>query len=177
MFARIAAVALVAVAAVASGCGSPTGAGSFSSDAFPFEFDYPASWTLSQSEPTATDAGVVTVALREPFDQVHVASYELKKPIPRGEQGNQAEIETIIRRVAGESNGKVGKGEAVEFAGAKGFQYVVSYKTQSGVQLENKITVLFDGDNQIQVSCQSDADNRDAINAGCDEVLKTLKLD
>lgn len=169
--------AIIAVVAIASGCGSPTGAGSFSSDAFPFEFDYPSSWTLSQSEPTDTAPGIVTVALREPFDQVQVASFKLKKPVPPGEQGNKAEVESIVRRVASESGGKTSDGEAVEFGGAKGYRYVVSHKSQSGVQLENRITLLFNGENLVQVSCQSADANRETVASGCDEIVKSLKLD
>lgn len=171
------AFAIVATLAVASGCGSPTGAGTFSSEAFPFEFEYPASWTLSQSEPTATSPGIVTVALREPFDQVQVGSFNLKKPVPRGEQGNKTEVDSIVRRIAGESNGKSSDGETIEFGDAKGYQYTVSQKTQSGVRIENRITLLFSGDELIQVSCQSAPANRDAVAAGCDEILGSLKLD
>lgn len=160
-----------------AGCGSATGAGSFSSESYPFSFSYPSSWTLSQSRAAGADHGTVTVALREPLDQVQLTSFTMKKAIPAGENGNQSEVDAIVARVAKQDNGRAGKARAVEYGGVKGYQYTLSYPASSNVDLEGRLTILFNSKTQISVNCQSSAENRKELAEGCDEILDSIKFD
>lgn len=174
---RLAALALYAAAVLVSGCGSATGAGNFSSESYPFSFDYPSSWTLSQSRAAGADHGTVTVALREPLDQVQLTSFTMKKSIPKGEIANQSEVDAIVSRMVKQDGGKAGKARAVEYGGVSGFQYILSYPASTTVDLEGRVTILFNGKTQISINCQSSAENRKDLNEGCDEILESLELD
>lgn len=174
---RHALLMMCAAAALVSGCGSATGAGSFSSDSYPFSFNYPSSWTLSQSRAAGADHGTVTVALREPLDQVQLTSFTMKKAIPKGENANQSEIDAIVSRMVKQDGGKAGKAREVEYGGVSGFQFTLSYPASTSVELEGRVTILFNGKTQVSVNCQSSAENRKDLSKGCDEILDSLELD
>lgn len=166
-----------AVAVIAVGCGPAPGAGSFSSDGYPFSFNYPSSWTLSQSRAAGADHGTVTVALREPLDQIQLTSFTLKKAIPKGKTGMPSEVDAIVRRIAKQADTAPRKRRAVEYGGANGYQYTVTYPANERVELESRLTILFAGKTQILVSCQSTAENRAKLIEGCNEILESLKYD
>lgn len=170
-------MAACGLAALATGCGSPIDSGSFSSDSYPFSFDYPSNWTLSQSRPAGADHGTVTVALREPLDQVQLTSFTMKKEIPKGENANQNEVDAIVDRIAKAENGKAGKARAVEYGDANGYQYTLSYPASSSVSLKSRLTMLFSGATQVSINCQSSPENRKELSDGCDKILESIKLD
>lgn len=170
-------LAALGIATLVAGCGPAPGAGSFSSDDFPFSFNYPSNWTLSQALPGVSGNGTVTVALREPLDQVQLTSFTMKKSIPEGETAIQSEVDEIFRRVARNSAGKPGKARAVEYNGARGFKFTLTYPASEQVKLRSRLTVLFSGKSQIAVNCQSTAENREQLMDGCDEILESLKFD
>ncbi len=39
----------------------------------------------------------------------------------------------------------------------------------------SRIVFLFDGNTECEINCQSNADGRERINQGCDQVLATLR--
>ncbi len=174
---------IVTVATLAlSGCGgSTTGNLTFEDDAYPFSFSYPASWTLSRNvESQGADANAaqkaVSVALKEPFDQVTVSQFKLKKEVPAGETAFKPEVDRIVKQTVAQANGKASSAKAVEYGGAKGYQYTLTYAAGSE-RLQSRLTLLFKGGLETQVSCQSSADNRDALNAGCEQMLESLEID
>ena len=40
---------------------------------------------------------------------------------------------------------------------------------------QDRVVLLFDGSNEYEINCQSVPDQRDALNAACDQALRTLK--
>jgi hypothetical protein len=163
-----------------SGCGAADGDSSFGNDDYPFSFDYPSSWTLTRgtSSPNrerATPMHGVVVALKAPLNQATVTQYWLKKPIPQGEHAFQPEVDRVVNRLATEAGGKRSEAKKVNYGGADGYQYTISYKA-GGQQLENRLTFLFKDEDEFQIACQSSADQREEMNNGCETILESLKL-
>lgn len=172
------AVALLA-AALVSGCGGKDEeAKEFSAAVYPFTFDYPSSWKLVRDAAFnygSDDSAVrsVSVSYKDPYDQVTITQYRLKKTLPEGVNGYQPEVDKIVARLTKQAKGQAGDGEVVEFGGAPGYQYLVEYPGGGGT-LQNRLTFLFKGREEFQVNCQSSAKNRETLNAGCDQILGSL---
>jgi hypothetical protein len=163
-----------------TGCGT-SGSKEFSSAGYPFTFEYPGAWTLTRSAPpnygtSANGLRSVSVALKEPFDQVTITQYKLKKKLPAGVNGNQNEVDRIVKSLSHQAKGTAGDSKAVKYGGLPGYQYVIQYPAGEGVKLNNKLTFLFKAQNEFQINCQSSAKNADELNDGCDEILESLKF-
>ena len=173
----LAAVALVAL----SGCGGG-GSKTFSTPTYPFSFDYPAGWTLNQTASfnygsSASALRLLSVALKEPYDQVTIAEYKLKKTLPAGVNGYKPEVDRIVNGLTKQARGSASNAKVVKYGGIPGYQYVVTYPGVGSITLQNKMTFLFKGENEFQINCQSSPPNRDKLNAGCDQILNSLKFD
>lgn len=171
---------LVATVALAGCGGSTAGNLTFEDDAYPFSFSYPASWTLSRNvESQGSDANsaqkAVSVALKEPFDQVTVSQFKLKKELPAGESAFKPEVDRIVKQTVAQAKGKAGKAKSVDYGGAKGYQYTLTYPAGSE-SLQSTLTLLFKGGEETQVNCQSSAENRDELDSGCEQILESLKI-
>jgi hypothetical protein len=118
----------------------------------------------------------VSVALKEPYDQVTITQYKLKKTLPKGVNGYKPEVDRIVARLIKQAGGTAGDAKAVNYGGIPGYQYVVKYPGGENIKLENKLTFLFQGQNEFQVSCQSSPEKREELNKGCDQVLGSLKF-
>ncbi|MGK2878737.1 MAG: hypothetical protein ACSLFF_09230 [Solirubrobacterales bacterium] len=172
------AAALLAGALLA-GCGG--GDQSFTTPTYPFSFDYPAGWRLSRGANFtygSSDAAVrsVSAALKEPYDQVTITQYKLKKTLPAGTNGYQPEVDRIVARLTKQAGGSAGDAKVVKYGGQPGYRYVVEYPGGNNLTLENKLTFLFKGQYEFQVNCQSSKENREALNEGCDQILDSLKF-
>lgn len=175
-----AATLLAVIALTLAGCGGATGDLTFDDEAYPFSFSYPGTWTLARNVTTAgADSGSaqnsVSVALKEPYDQVTISEFKLKKKVPTGENGFKPEVDRIVKEMVSQAQGKVSDAKPVEIDDARGYEYVISYPAGS-VQLESRLTLLFKDDSEFQVNCQSSAENRDELNSGCDQILDSLKI-
>jgi hypothetical protein len=165
--------------ALLGGCGGG-GSQSFTTPTYPFSFDYPSGWTLSRGANFtygSNDSAVrsVSAALKEPFDQVTITQYKLKKTLPAGTNGYQPEVDRIVARLTKQAKGSAGDAKVVKYGGVPGYQYVVEYPG-GGKTLQNKLTFLFKGQDEFQINCQSAPENRKALNDGCDQILDSLKF-
>jgi hypothetical protein len=176
----IAAALLVASLALAlSGCGGSSTA-TFNTPTYPYSFEYPSSWKLTRNAAFnyGSNSGLrsVSVALKEPYDQVTITQYKLKKTLPAGINGNQAEVDGIVKKLAKQAKGTASDAKTVTYGGIPGYQYVVEYPAADGTMLRNTLTFLFRGQDEFQVNCQSTPGNRAAIDKGCNQVLGSLKF-
>lgn len=174
-------LAAVALAAALSGCGGG-GSKTFSTPTYPFSFDYPAGWTLNQTAAfnygaSASALRLLSVALKEPYDQVTIAEYKLKKTLPAGVNGYQPEVDGIVKRLTKQAKGTASDAKIVKYGGIPGYQYIVTYPGGGNITLQNKMTFLFKGPHEFQVNCQSSPPNREKLNEGCDQILNSLKFD
>jgi hypothetical protein len=170
----------VLVAAALAGCGGDKQK-SFSTPTYPFSFEHPSGWTVKKNaEFTYGSAGAgersVSVEMKVPYDQVTITQYKLKKTLPAGINGNQKEIDGIVKRLTRQANGSASDAKIVSFGGIPGYQYIVEYPAQNGAPLQNRLTFLFKGNNEFQINCQSTEKSRSELNKGCDKVLGSLKF-
>ncbi len=164
------------VVAGATGCGG-SGDQSFSADGYPFSFSFPSAWTLTRAAGTDDSGGAalrtVTVALKQPYDQVSISQYRLKKKLPTGANGYQPEVDRVVKRLTREAGGKAGDAKEVMYGDLRGYQYVVSYSS-GGQKLQNQLTFLFQGENEFLIGCQSSPDKRNELSDGCKQILESL---
>lgn len=179
-----AAATLLLAALIVSGCGGDDDkekTSTFETPTYPFSFSYPSGWKVARNAEFnfGSDEGrrSVAVTLKNPHDQVTVTQYKLEKTLPEGFNGNQREIDRIVRRLTREAKGTASDATTVSYGGIPGYQYVVEYQAEDDTELRNTLTFLFKGDDEFQINCQSSPANRAALDAGCEEVLGTLKFD
>lgn len=173
------AAALVTSATLAiAGCGESEK--NFATPTYPFTFDYPSGWKLTRNAAFTYGSGSgersLSIALKEPYDQVTITQYKLRKTLPPGVNGNQREVDRIVARLTRQANGTASDAQVVKFGGIPGFQYVVEYTSPEGKELRNTLTFLFKGDDEFQINCQSTPENREDLEQGCEQVLGTLKF-
>ncbi|MGH2958755.1 MAG: hypothetical protein ACRDKE_04075 [Solirubrobacterales bacterium] len=174
-------VAAFVAGALLTGCGS-SGEQSFTTPTYPFSFDYPEGWTLSRGANFTYGSGdtavrSVSAALKEPYDQVTITQYKLKKTLPAGVNGYQPEVDRIVARLTKQANGTASDAKVVKYGGQPGYQYIVEYPGGEKIILQNKLTFLFKGQYEFQINCQSSEKNREALNEGCDQILDSLKFE
>jgi hypothetical protein len=174
-------LAVLALVVALSGCGGGDNKqAEFTTPTYPFSFDYPAGWKLTRNAAFnyGSDAGVrsVSVSLKDPYDQVTITQYKLNKTLPANINGNQAEVDRIVARLARQAKGTASDAKTVSYGGVPGYQYVVEYPSTTGATLRNTLTFLFKGKDEFQVNCQSSPPNREALDKGCNQVLTTLKF-
>lgn len=168
------------VGALLAGCGGNDDKDSaeFTAATYPYSFEYPKTWKLVRDAAFnygSEDAAVrsVSVSYKDPYDQVTITQYRLKKTLPEGVNGYQPEVDKIVATLTKQAKGTAGDAEVVEFGGVPGYQYVVEYPGGGGI-LQNRLTFLFKGRAEFQVNCQSSAKYRETLNAGCDQILDSL---
>lgn len=182
---QLLAVTLLVVFALAvmSGCGgSDDEEKQFSTKTYPFSFTYPEGWTVSRSAEftfgtSGDDERSVSVALKLPFDQVTISQYKLSTTLKPGENADQAQVDRVVRRLTRRAKGSRSDGTTVEYGGLKGYQYTVEFPGQGDTTLTNRLTFLFSGDDEFLINCQSSPEMADALDAGCDQILDSLKFD
>lgn len=180
MLQRLTSVGLTCLlAVVVAGCGG-SGDQHFAADGYPFSFNYPSNWTLThggnfQYGGSGAALRSVSVALKDPFDQVTVTQYKLKKKLPNGENAYRPEVDRIVARMAREAGGKVSDAKAIKAGGLPGYQYLIAFSA-GDAKLQSRLTLLFSGQNEYQISCQSTAENRSDLSDGCDQIVGSFKI-
>ncbi|MDO8631630.1 MAG: hypothetical protein Q7R41_14180 [Phycisphaerales bacterium] len=170
----------IAVAAVtATGCGGD-GEKEFATPTYPFSFSYPSGWTLTRNAAFSFGSGTgersLSIALKEPNDQVTITQYKLRKTLPAGVNGNQREVDRVVARLTAQAKGTASESKAVSYGGIPGYEYVVEYEAADKTVLRNMLVFLFKGKDEFQVNCQSSPKNREELEKGCKQVLDTLKF-
>lgn len=174
------AAAVLAVAALAiGGCGGG-GEERFATPTYPFSFDYPDDWKISRnvdfSFGSANAERQLAAIYRQPYDQVTISQYKLRKTLPEGTNGNRREVDTVVERLTEQADGTSSEGKEVEFGGVPGYQYVTEYATPDEKMLQNTLTFLFKGRDEFLIICQSSEPNREKLNEGCNQILDTIQF-
>lgn len=173
----------VVIACVATGAATGAGCGGegekeFATPTYPFSFTYPDGWKVTRNAAFAFGSGSgersLSVALKEPYDQITITQYKLKKTLPPGVNGNQDEVDGVVTKLTKQAGGSAGDGRKVKYGGVPGYQYEVEFSAPEGTKLSNIMTFLFKGKDEFLINCQSSPKNRDALEKGCDEVLGSL---
>lgn len=173
---------LLLCAALALGaCGSSSSSSSSSSedvstfeqDGYPFTFDYPSDFEVTNDVSFDSELGSGTA------DSTAIGLDESNAILLQRATLNLAVDSDNINQAKAEFDGLLNQvdpgasGETGETAGYPSLSYdAVSVPKPEGG--ESRITVLFDGDQEYVVNCQSTPDQRDAIDAACDQAFATL---
>lgn len=175
----IAAVAIIASGVFEDDEPAPV-PGTFSNEAYPFEFEYPPEWGVSENPSFEFGSGSATssvaVQYAPPENQIVVSEYKLSRALAPDENAPQEEIQGVVDNLEDQTNGRASRLKVVRYAGAPGYEYTLRFRDESGQRLQSRIVFLFKGQSQIEVNCQSNRDGRDQIEAGCTELLDSLTV-
>ena len=163
---------LVIPAALLIGCGD-SGPQDFDQDGFPFTFEYPEDLEVSTDVSFDSDLGAAaddTVAVGiDDSNGIVVQRFTLQVAIDEGNLDRaQAEFDRLIGDVDPDASSETG-----ETAGLPSLTYG-AIQVPNPPDGESRITVFFDGDQEYLINCQSTPEEREAINAACDQALETL---
>jgi hypothetical protein len=176
----LAALAVVVLVAVAAGCGGSASSAEETSSAARFDrrgfditFEYPRDFTPDDNLRFATTAGErqsASTAIGLDRENVIVVSrYELLRPVTAENIVDvKAEVDGVITKLAGKQH----SGRLIEYGGLPGYAYNVRLSApQEGL---SRVYVLFDGDVEYFLNCQSTPDVRYVLDAACRQALDTL---
>jgi len=168
----LAAAALAAAIAIAA-CGDSNDTSTFEQDDYPFTFEYPADFELSDDVSADTVLGGAaddSIALGiDDSNALVIQRYTLNAEVSE-ENIDQAKVEFdgLIQQLDPGVTGEAG-----ETGGFPSLTYD-AVRVPSLPDGESRLTVLFEGDQEYLLNCQSTPENRDEINAACDRALATL---
>ena len=167
----LAAVALGAIGLIACGDSGPA---TFEEDGFPFTFEYPDGFEVSDDPTFSQNLGgesdeTVAVAVNDD-NGIVLQKFTLRAEV---DQTNLSvakdEIDGLIAGVDADAQG----GEAGETAGFPSLEYGL-VKLTTPEDGESRILFLFEGDQEYVLNCQSTPDEREEIAAACDRMLETV---
>ncbi|MDQ3759499.1 MAG: hypothetical protein M3331_06130 [Actinomycetota bacterium] len=168
--------AVVALLLVVPGCGGDGGeeTSTFEDDDFPFTFEYPSEWeetggvTIDQELGAQPDE-TLAIALDED-DTILVQRFTLALEVSE-DNLNMAkeEFDSLIQQLDPNS-----ETEETEVAGypALTTDAIPLTTPEDG---ESVITILFDGDQEYLINCQSTPEEREAVEAACDMVVESIE--
>lgn len=147
----------------------------FEREGFPFTFEYPASFELAEDVTLAQTLGGESdeaVALGSDDDNgIVVERFTLNVEVDESnlDQAKQ-EFDQLFQQVDPSA-----ETQPVEIAGLPSLSLdAIALPTPEDG--ESRITVLFDGDQEYLINCQSTPEGRPEIEAACDLVLETLTV-
>ena len=166
----------IALAALVVGCGDDESeGGTFDREEFPFTFSYPAGFEVtdevSLQQTLGAEADETAAVGLDEDDVLIVQSFTLNVAIDESNlELAKREIDGLIQQVdpaADSSKTEVAGLPALELDGVP---------VPSVEDAESRLNVIFDGDQEYFLNCQSTSENRDEIAEACDLALATFAL-
>ena len=173
-------VAILTAAALAfAGCGEDDDAsdGTFQSDAFPLTFSYPDGFEETTDVTLDTQVGLppdstAAVAL-DADNSILLQRFTLPDEVTdRNFDKPKAAIEGLVRQIDPDAPAPAES----EIAGLRALTVdeVALDVPADGV---SRLIVLFDGDQEYLINCQSTPESRDELDAACDQAIETLAVE
>ena len=171
-------LAVLVAALGLSACGDSgsddSGPKTFEQDGYPFTFEYPASFESSNDVTTATQLGssadATTAVGIDDSNGIVIQKFSL------GATVTESNLDAV-KRQADALIGSADPGASGKPAQTGGFPSLTyaAFPLQSPSGGQSRVTLLFDGRDEYFINCQSTPQEREAINAACDQALSTLK--
>ena len=171
----VAAIAVVPfTAAACGGGGGGGGSGLFDVANIAVMFDYDAdlfdisttfSFATQSGAPPAARAGVALDA----NNAIIVSRYDLRITVTKE---NLAQVKDEVDEVIGSLADEPVSGREVEYGGLPGYEYAIDLDRPPNGQ--SRMAVLFDGNVEYLINCQSTPERRDVLEGACREALDTL---
>jgi hypothetical protein len=157
-----------------SACGDDSDVSTFEREGFPFTFEYPGDFELSEdvgfSQSLGQQSEEDTVALGiDDDDALILQSFTLNLEVTADNLSlAKREFDRLLQQVDPSADGEEGT-----IAGFPSLTYdAVDLTTpEDGI---SRYTVFFEGDQEYLINCQSTPAERDQIEAACDQALETL---
>ncbi len=171
----LAALAICLVAAAGCGGGDgDTGSATFEEDDFAITFEHPASFEEIDDVSIASTAGAASRAdaARGLDNQnlILVSRYDLRIAVDEENLDQvKAELDSVLTQAAKQEV----SGMRVEFGGLPGYEYTFDLDTEPPVQ--SRFVVLFDGNTEYTLNCQSTAESQDEVEEACQQAVDTLR--
>jgi hypothetical protein len=172
----LAGLALATAALLLPGCGGESD-GTFDHEGFPFTFAYPESFEeiddveVDQQLGAASD-DTVAVGLDD-HDLITVERYTLQVAVDEAKLGlAKREIDGLLAQI----NPDAGKTTATEIAGLPALA-AGDIPVSSIDGATSDISIIFDGNQEYVINCQSTPDHSDEVAEACDQALETLSFE
>jgi hypothetical protein len=169
-------VVVVAAAVAAAGCGGggEEGTETFDEAEFAILFDHPSSFEELEDVSIASTAGAASKATSarglDDRNLILVSRYDLNVEV--GDE-NLADVRRELDAVVSQAAKQELTGTQVEFGGLPGYEYDFDLDTEPPVQ--SRFVVLFDGDTEYTLNCQSTSEARSDVEAACQQAVDTLR--
>lgn len=183
--ARLLPALLVALAVAVGGCGSSDEEGggggtdradtkTFDAEGFEISFSYPADMKEADDVTVDQSAGAEAKATAgvgyDERNGIFVQRYDLNRAIGKGDL---AEIKPEVDMLFEQGFGQPADGKPSEFGGLPALEYEFDVMGQPDER--SRFLVIFDGDTEYTLNCQSNKERRDDIEKACDTALETVK--
>jgi len=164
---------------VVSACGggkdSETETATFSGSGFPFTFEYPGDWELTDDVTVDQSVGGApdeTIALGLDNDNAIVLQrFTLSLEVDEANLDRaKAEFDSLVQELDPEAIGA----ETGEIASYPSLDYE-SIALTTPAEGESRFIVLFEGDQEYLINCQSTPENREEVESACERALETLE--
>jgi hypothetical protein len=169
----VAGAAILAVVGLAGCGGDDDEPSTFESDTFPFTFEYPDDFEITEDVGVSQELGGAideTVAIAMGDDNALILQRAtLNLEIDEANLGlAKEEFDGLVQQID--------PGAAAEEGETGGFPSLTydSVTLTTPEEGESRITILFEGDQEYVINCQSTPDARDEIEEACDLALETL---
>jgi hypothetical protein len=158
-----------------AGCGaSDDSPETFDEPGFGITFEYPGDFERTEDVKASESAGAAekTVALAQSADNViFVQRYSLTSTVSdKDAEAVREELDEVLGRLAG----KPVEGKRVDAGGPLAFRYEIE-DLDTPEDGRSTIVVVFDGDTEYFLNCQSAPDGREELEKACERAIETLE--
>lgn len=175
MTSRLHLAASIAVASLAlAGCGGDEEPATFENDGFPITFEYPGDWEESEDVSIDQELGGQadeTIAIGiDDANGIILQRFTLAMEVTEENLDlAEMEFEGLLQSIDPDVDA-----EQSEVAGypALTIDGIALTEPEDG---ESRFTILFDGDQEYLLNCQSTPEEREAIEAGCDMAVESIE--
>jgi hypothetical protein len=146
-------------------------------------FDYPAGWEEGKTQTLGSNDSTnqlwkAAVTTAGDLDLVSVTAYRLNISVTAQNLDSvMPELVSLVQQVAERQGGAVQGGpEQLTVAGLSGARFQIT-GTAQGAAIQTTVVFAFDDTTEYAIKCQHTAEKADEIERGCEQILRTFRVD